>query len=67
MKVSRLETDSEEDGSTKVTVWCECRTPEDIEDLIAWLRLAGGMLRQWKGKRRKRVADSGNVKQLVRK
>jgi hypothetical protein len=35
------------DGSMKVTVWCKCFTPDDIDDVISWLQLAKTMMESW--------------------
>jgi hypothetical protein len=35
------------DGSTKVTVWCKCWTVADIDDVIAWLKLARAVMARW--------------------
>lgn len=35
------------DGSIKVTVWCKCWSSDDIEDVIAWLKLAKATMLRW--------------------
>jgi hypothetical protein len=34
---------------TKVTAWCKCRSPDDIEDLIEWLNAAERVMTDWRG------------------
>lgn len=34
---------------TRVKVWCKCQTPEEIDDLIAWLRFARVNMIRWEG------------------
>jgi hypothetical protein len=43
MKITTREIECEPD--TVVKIWCECRTPEDIENMIAWLRFAQRLMR----------------------
>lgn len=39
--------DFEDKGVARVSVWALCHTPDDCEQMIAWLRLAQNNLRQW--------------------
>ena len=32
----------------KVTVWVKCRTPEEIDDVVAWLGLVRTLMTTWK-------------------
>lgn len=52
LDVTNLEIECEADGSTKVTVWCKCWKPEDIEDVIAWLGFAKAVMEQWEFRRK---------------
>lgn len=35
------------DGGTAVKVWAKCRTPDDVDQIIAWLHLAKGVMVKW--------------------
>jgi hypothetical protein len=35
------------DGRTCVKVWAKCHSAEDIDDMIAWLHLAKGLMLKW--------------------
>lgn len=45
MKISDLEIDCS--AGTCVKVWAECRTTEDIDDIIAWLQLSKVVMIEW--------------------
>jgi hypothetical protein len=47
LDVTNLNLDCDADGSAKVTIWCRCRTADDIDDVIAWLTLAKTMTEKW--------------------
>jgi hypothetical protein len=34
-------------GATRVEVWCKCYTKEQIDDLVAWLKLAQTVTLEW--------------------
>jgi hypothetical protein len=54
MKQKRI--DCCDDGNSEVSVWCELNSPEDVEMLIAWLKLAKTMMVGWK-----RIANRSHV------
>jgi hypothetical protein len=39
-------------------IWCECYSPEDVDDLMAWLLLAKDMMKKWKKIRSRRAEAS---------
>lgn len=45
MKITDLKTESAK--GTMVKVWCECATANEVDDLIAWLRLAKSVMLGW--------------------
>lgn len=58
MKVTQLRVDSGDDGCSNVTVWADCHSAEDVEDLIQWLRFAARLMRQWDQYRKARAATN---------
>lgn len=47
MKTNDLKVEGDANGTTLVKVWAECRSVEDIDDIVAWLRLAKSMISKW--------------------
>jgi hypothetical protein len=45
MKISDLKIEC--DDRTCVTVWVKCQSPEEIDNLIAWLQLAKSVMLKW--------------------
>lgn len=45
MDITNLEVDCAHKPCIKV--WAKCETPEDVDDIIAWLRLAKDLLIKW--------------------
>jgi len=41
-------------GKNKVEVWVDCHTAQDVDDLIAWLKLSKSMMRAWEKQYAKR-------------
>lgn len=58
MKVTQLRIDSGADGCSTVTVWADCHSAEDIDDLIRWLCLAGRLTKQWQQYRKTKRATN---------
>jgi hypothetical protein len=48
MKANQLRLDCDEDGETCVSLWCDLRTPDDVVDIIEWLKLARTLMEKWK-------------------
>lgn len=46
MKINTLKMQSHDD--TRIDIWCECHSPEDIDALVAWLMLAKHVMEQWR-------------------
>jgi hypothetical protein len=63
MDVTNLEIECHADGGSKVTAWTKCRSTEDIDDLVAWLGLARGLMVEWQSIRatRRHYRDGENV------
>jgi hypothetical protein len=59
LDITNFEIEGESDGSVKVTCWCKCRTPEDIDAVIAWLQLSKTVMNQWGEIRRIKEQDDG--------
>lgn len=53
LEATTLEVQCHSDGTSKATVWCKCYSPEDIDDVIVWLRLAKSLLEDWRAERGK--------------
>jgi hypothetical protein len=47
LDVTNLAIECDADGSAKVTAWCKCRSPDDIDDVIEWLKLAKTFMEKW--------------------
>ncbi len=45
MDITNLEIEC--DGPPCIKVWAKCHTSEDVDDIIAWLRLAQSMMVKW--------------------
>lgn len=48
LSITTLEIEGEPGGGSKVKVWVSCGTPDDIDDVIEWLKLAKTVMEQWK-------------------
>lgn len=46
------------DGDTCVTIWAKCWTADDIDDVIAWLKLAKAAMQKWETIRKKENDDN---------
>jgi hypothetical protein len=59
-----------EDGETEISVWGDLDSPEDVEQLIAWLKLAKNLMVGWKrihekarhGEASHRAVVAGNIR-----
>jgi hypothetical protein len=60
MKVHTLRVDCNNDGDLAVSIWVDCDTAAEIDDLITWLRLAKTFAQGWN--RRKRAKQANVVK-----
>lgn len=47
MDITSLQIECQVDGGVKVQAWCKCQSPDDIDDLIAWLGLARHVMTEW--------------------
>jgi hypothetical protein len=47
LDVTTLDVKCKADGTLRVEVWCKCSTANDIDDVIAWLKLAQRMQAEW--------------------
>jgi hypothetical protein len=47
MDITSLEIRSLADGSGTVQAWCKCSSPDQIDDLVAWLGLARHVMEEW--------------------
>lgn len=47
MKISGLKIDFGYGGRAIVEIWANLHTQSDVDDLIAWLQMAKGNMRQW--------------------
>lgn len=47
LDVTTLEIEGFNDGSIRVTCWCKCFTPDDVDDVIEWLKLGKMVMEQW--------------------
>ena len=59
LDVTSLEVECDADGDSKVTCWCKCRTPKDIDDVIAWLQLSKTLMNQWREIREAEAPEQG--------
>jgi hypothetical protein len=53
LDVTSLDMQCHDDGTAKVTVWVKCWSLDDIDDVIAWLKLAKSMMKSWEAIRKK--------------
>jgi hypothetical protein len=60
LDVTSLDMECHDDGTTKVTVWVKCWSSDDIDDVIAWLKLAKSMMKSWETIRKKEQAHGTN-------
>lgn len=61
MDITSLEIESHANGGSKVTAWCKCTSPDEIDDLVAWLALAQHVMVTWHGIRAGKAVDTANV------
>ena len=47
LDITNLEIEGYGDGSIKVTCWCKCYTPADVDDVIEWLKLGKMVMERW--------------------
>jgi hypothetical protein len=47
MQISELSMNFGYNGKTIVTAWCKCHTADDVEEIIAWLKMAKDNMRAW--------------------
>lgn len=52
MKLHKLTLESEPDGTTTVSIWADCETPQDVQVLIEWLKLAKSFSTYWAARRK---------------
>ncbi len=52
LRVKTLATECAADGNTRVVVWVDCYSTEDIDDIIAWLELTKTLVIRWEEIRR---------------
>jgi hypothetical protein len=52
IKIHELSIDCHADGGTRIYIWCNCYSPDDIEDMIAWLKLAKAVMEKWQAIRK---------------
>lgn len=45
--IADLSINCDEEGRTKVSVWCKCHTAAEIDTVIAWLKLARALMGRW--------------------
>lgn len=57
MDITSLNIECSADG-TKVTAWCKCHSPEDVDDLTEWLGLARQVMEGWENIRNRRAPPS---------
>lgn len=47
MDITTLEISCDAKGKTRVNVWAKCHSPQDVDDIIAWLRLSKNVIEKW--------------------
>lgn len=47
MIIKTMEIKSDSVGNTSVDIWLTCETIHDIDNAIAWLRLAKSVMEKW--------------------
>jgi hypothetical protein len=65
MKVSDLKMESEVDGTTTATFWLKLNSADEIDDAIAWLRLAKDVMQKWHKIRSKENAKASRSAQAA--
>lgn len=58
MKISQLDVRCDRSQKQHLEIWCECNSPEDVDDLMAWLLLAKAMMKKWDNIRSRRAETS---------
>jgi hypothetical protein len=47
MRIDNLEMTYGHNGKATAKIWVQCHTPEDVEEIIAWLKMAKDNMRAW--------------------
>lgn len=47
MDITSLDIECRGAGRSVVKVWAKCQTQDDVDDIIAWLKLAKGVMATW--------------------
>lgn len=62
MKVTHMDVRCDRSQELHTEIWCECRSIEDVDDLMAWLSLAKDMMKKWDKIRSRRAEASRTPK-----
>lgn len=54
MDVTTIGLECESDGTTRIVLWMKAWSPDDIDDVLAWLSMARQLMVDWREIRDKR-------------